>query len=189
MAKLRTSAWRDIEPVRRLARIAAVLCLLAASTVHAAPGLAIVSDTALRFGSFVVPGTGSRTVTAAGQVTNTNVFPVSGAVTGPAQFTLTYDRGTNATGQILVTVLLTLAQPGSFSQSGLKATVSSFDTDLQGIPLLTPGQSLLFAMPPCASPVCTQVFHVGGRIDVTQPGNGGAVTVPLTIGATLIAVL
>ncbi len=134
-------------------------------------------------------GSGSRTVSATGTVTNANVLPVSGGNTGPAQFTLTYDRGAPATGPITVAVLLTLSPPSNFAQNGLVATVSGFDTDLSGIPLLIPAQSILFTMRPCSTQVCAQTFHVGGRIDVTQPGNGGSITVPLTITATLVAAL
>ena len=86
-------------------------------------------------------------------------------------------------------MLLTLSPPSNFAQNGLVATVSGFDTDLTGIPLLIPGQSILFTMRPCSTQVCAQAFHVGGRIDVTQPGNGGTITVPLTMTATLVAAL
>lgn len=163
--------------------------LIAPVPASAASVLLLVPDQALRFGSFVVAGSGSRTVSATGAVNNSNVLPVGGGSTGPAQFTLTYDRGASATGPITVAVLLTLSPPSNFGQNGLVATVSGFDTDLSGIPLLNPGQSILFTMRPCSTQICAQAFHVGGRIDVTQPGKGGTIAVPLNVTATLVAAL
>lgn len=154
----------------------------------AAPVLSVSPNQALRFGSFVVLGTGSRTVNSSGAVTNAGVLPV-GTGTGPALFTLSYDRGAPATGPIVVTVLISLAQPGGVSQNGLSASVSQFDTDLPGIPLLIPAQSVLYTMPVCSTQVCSITFHIGGRIDVTQPGTGGTVTVPLAVTASLVSVL
>lgn len=172
-----------------LARSVALCALILSARAHAAPSLVLQSDRALRFGSFVVFANGSRTVSSTGTVTDSGVFPVSGASRGPAQFTLTYDRGVPAFGPIVVSVLLNLSPPGTMSQNGLSATVANFDTDLVGIPLLTPGQSILFTMPVCTTQVCTQVFHVGGRITVTQPGTGGTITVPLSLTANLVAAL
>lgn len=183
---------RTLHPFRRPgATFAATVASIALSlpvNVHAAPFVTLQADQALRFGSFVVLGSGTRTVTATGTVSDSGIFPVSGTSRGPSQLTLTYHRGAPPTGPVTVTVLLNLVPPAPVSQNGLVATVTSFDTDLPGIPQLTPGQGILFTMPVCSTQVCTHVFHVGGRISVTRPGTGGAVTVPLTVTASLVSV-
>jgi hypothetical protein len=46
----------------------------------------------LRFGTIVTVDGGSRTVGADGSTINSNVFPLGDRTSGPAQFTLVYNR-------------------------------------------------------------------------------------------------
>jgi hypothetical protein len=162
------------------------LAVLAASPARA-DNLTLTADQQLRYGSFAVPGTGSRTVSATGLVTDSGVLPVSGP-TGPAQFTLAFDRGGSSNPVTLVIQIL-LGSVGAVSQGGVTGTLSSFVSDLPGVPLLVPGQATIFNLTGCATRICTRTFHIGARIDVTHASGGAALTIPLPVSATVLAVL
>lgn len=96
----------DAAFVRRALLPAALLA--ASPAVAAAPSVTVNADQSLRFGSFFTDSAGSRTVAANGSVSGTAIIPVTGTSPGPAQFTITYDRGNNANTaySLLVSVLL-----------------------------------------------------------------------------------
>src|SRR5512143_2915484 len=57
------------------------------------PSVKVLANADLRFGAFGVMATGARTISTAGAVTNFGIIPVPGSPTGPAEFSVVYDRG------------------------------------------------------------------------------------------------
>ena len=151
--------------------------------------ITVNADQALRFGSFVVTATGSRTVSASGTVTSNGVFSAGNDPAGPAQFTMTYDRGVDASQSIAIIVQVLLSGSASVTQAGVTGTLSNYDTDLPGITLLTPGQSVLFTIANCTQRRCSQTFHIGARLDVTRNSGTAALVLPLPVTANVLAVL
>ena len=58
------------------------------------PQLQILPQSELKFGSFAVPSRGSIEVGPTGLVSRSGVISVASGDTGPARFTVRYDRGT-----------------------------------------------------------------------------------------------
>lgn len=172
----------------RPALLAAALCACLPGVAHA-DGLSLSADSGLRFGSFVVPASGWRAVDAGGAVSGSGIFPAGSDPVGPAQFTVSYDRGSASTGSASIVVQLVL--PGSATQvsGGVSGTLSGFVTDLPGLPTLLPGQATIFVIGNCTTRVCSQTFRVGARIDVTRSSGGARLTIPLPLAATVLAVL
>jgi Domain of unknown function (DUF4402) len=171
-----------------LALTLGVAALIAPVPAQAAPAsLTVTPDTALRFGSFVVITTGSRTVSASGAVTNSGIFPVGTAPVGPAQFTVTYDRGNNSPQTLSVTFQLVLGSVAPVSQAGVSGTLSGFVSDLPGAAVLVPGQVITITIPSCATRTCSRTFRVGARLNVTRTSGGAALTIALPVTATLIS--
>jgi len=167
--------------------LAPIALTLLATPPARADNLVLTANQQLRYGSFAVPGTGSRTVSATGLVTDSGVLPVSGP-TGPAQFTLAFDRGGGSNPVTLVIQVL-LGSVGPVSQGGVTGALSAFTTDLPGVPLLVPGQAAILSLPGCATRICTRSFRIGARLDVTRASGGAALTIPLPVSATILAVL
>ena len=168
----------------------AAAAVLAASPTAAMAGTVNVSaDQTLRFGSFFTDTTGSRTVSASGTVSGTAIIPVTGASPGPAQFTITYDRGTNAT--TAYSLLISVQLPGSASQvsGGVTGSLTRFDTDLPGIPTLLPGQALLATLIGCNQRTCVRTFRVGGTLQIARTAGGAQLALPLPIVVTVLAEL
>ena len=151
-------------------------------------GISLSADANLRFGTFAVVSSGWRNVSAAGTVTDSGVFAVNTSGIGPAQFTVSYDRGSGNTSAVTITFALLLANSGSVTQSGVTGTLSNFDTDLGGLTLFLPGQTILANISNCTTRICSRSFRVGGRIDVTRSSGGAALSVPLPITVNLIGV-
>ena len=169
--------------------IAAAAVLAQASPAQATPAsLTITADTALRFGAFVVVSAGSRAVSANGTVTNNGIFPINSAPTGPAQFTVTYDRGNNNPQPIDVTFQLLRSSVSPVSQAGVTGTLSAFGSDLPGAAVLVPGQAVTLSMPSCTARTCSMTFHAGARIDVTRASGGAALSIALPMIANLLSV-
>ena len=152
------------------------------------PVIAISADQPLRFGSFVVPGSGSRTVAATGVVTGEGVLPAGNAPAGPAQYTITYDRGSERGGAVSVVVQVLLAVSPVVDRPGLSGALSGFDTDLPGVGRLVPGQIATFTMTDCAQRRCSQTFHVGARLDIASASGGAMLVLSLPLSATVQAV-
>ena len=152
------------------------------------PEMTISADQPLRFGSFVVPESGSRTVSATGVVTGEGVLPAGNAPAGPAQYTVTYDRGSEGGGVVSVVVQVLLAVSPVVVQPGLSGALSGFDTDLPGVGRLVPGQIATFTMTNCAQRRCSQTFHVGARLDIAHASGGAVLVLSLPVSATVQAV-
>ncbi len=165
-----------------------LLALTAVPADAAPPLLTITPGADLRFGTFAVFGSGSRTVTAQGAVVDNAIFSEPGSVTGPAEFLLSFDRGNESKFPIDVIIELVLSGPNMQQVGGVSGTVSAFTSDLPGAPVIVPGQPVTVSMLRCPSRVCTRSFRVGGRLDVTKYHGGASLAIPLPIDATVVVV-
>lgn len=152
------------------------------------PKVLLTSQSELKFGSFVVLGSGSRRVSATGAVSGTSIISTAHNDTGPARFTVSYDRGNNGRRNLNVVVQIVVSPVQQIQQGGITASLSSFDTDIPGVRRISPGQAVLVKMPNCRTRVCSRSFHIGGRIDVVRHYGGGGLTIPLLVDATLISI-
>ena len=191
-------------PPKRIELISALLGLLstfiAAEARAASANISLTADTKLRFGTFVAFNGGSRTVSATGVVTNDRIWPVtatgsgqgSGRVsetsTGPAQFTLTYDRGNGDHEPLSLTIQLILLAPAPVAITGVSGSLSGFDTDLPGVANLQPGQSIPATISNCTTRLCTLSFHIGARLDVSRSGAGASLSMAIPLSAVLVRV-
>ncbi len=174
---------------RVLVPVLAAGSLACAQPAAAAPAsLTITQDTALRFGAFVVIASGSRTVGANGAVTNAAVFPVGSAPVGPAQFTVTYDRGNNNQKPIDIVFEVILPGVSPVSQAGVTGRLSGFDSDLAGAAVLVPGRAYRYIIANCVARTCSKTFKVGAKLDVARSSGGAVLTIALPMVANLILV-
>lgn len=171
--------------MRRALCCAALAWLVAGGAAQAAT-VSVSYDAPLRFGRFVVPTTGTRTVSPTGVVTDSGVFAIAGDPVAPAQFTITYDRGFESTTPL--TVLMQLQITGEVANSGnVTGSISTFTTDLAGASPFFPGSFLSLTMTSCRSRRCAQTVRIGGSLNVTRNSGGAKLTVPILVTATLIA--
>lgn len=148
----------------------------------------IISNSQLRFGTFAVPTRGFREVSASGAVAGSGIFALNDNGVGPARFTVQYDRGNNGRKRLELTIELVFSAPPAFSNGGLVARLSRYQTDLPGYGLIQPGQVIRITMPNCLERVCSTSFNVGGRLDVERSFGGGSVSIPIPVDAVLISV-
>lgn len=161
--------------------------LLAPNANSAPRQIVITPDSDLRFGRFLVFGSGARVVSASGATTNYSVFPVPGDLTGPARFTVTYDRGNNSRKARDIEIDIVISNPTPATVGGVSGRVSALQTDLPGVGAILPGQPFRISMPNCQTRTCSRSFQVGGRIDVTRSAGGASLTIPLPIDGILVS--
>jgi hypothetical protein len=164
----------------------AALALHAPAAQAAAPSITVRADQQLRFGTFFTDTAGSRTVSASGTISGSAIVPIGSGSAGPAQFTITYDRGNNASRSYALQVQL-LMTGVSVNVGGVTGVLSSFDTDLPEVGTLLPGQAVFYTIKGCQRQICTQTFRVGGRLNVTRTTGGAALTLALPLTVVLIA--
>jgi hypothetical protein len=164
----------------------AALTLQAPLAQAAAPSITVRAEQDLRFGTFFTDTAGSRTVSASGAISGSAIVPVGSGSAGPAQFTITYDRGNNANRSYSLQVQLIMTGV-SLKVGGVTGVLSSFDTDLPGVGTLLPGQAALYTIKGCQRQICSQTFRVGGRLDVTRATGGAALTLALPLTVAIIA--
>ncbi|WP_018075615.1 DUF4402 domain-containing protein [Novosphingobium nitrogenifigens] len=171
--------------------IPALLGTLAIATpASATPGsLSLLSNQPLRFGTIVTVDGGSRTVGADGSTINSNVFPLGDRTSGPAQFTLVYNRPGNDKRAYQLTFAINLPSVPNVRAAGVQGTLSGFTTDLPGIPVLQPGRTALYTLSNCMSDSCSVTFHIGGTLNVERTSGGGELTFPLVLMTSVVAVL
>ena len=173
-------------------RIAAACALaLGAWSVPAAgdkPQLSVINGQGLRFGTFAVPTSGYREISPSGGVTSGGIFALDQSGVGPAQFVVQYDRGNNGRRRIDLEIEVVFAVPSVFSQGGLNARLSRFQTDLHGYPQVQPGQVIRILLSNCLQRVCSRSFNLGGRIDVDRAFGGGLVEIPIVVDATVTSI-
>lgn len=172
-------------------RAAAILGLVIA--VGHVPALAapsritVLNPAPLRFGSFAVPTSGYREVTASGAVSGAGIFALGSADAGPARFTLQYDRGNNSKRRMDITVDLVFSTPANFAQGGLTARLSRYQTDLPGYAAIVPGQQVRVELTNCTQRICSISFNLGGRLTVDRTFGGGQVVVPIPVDAVVVS--
>lgn len=175
---------------RSIAGIFAALLALAALTadpVVAKPQeVRIRSQGKLSFGTFMVFGTGARSVSASGAVIDTAIVALDGGQPRPARFTVEYDRGNESKQVLEVTIELALSAPGSLRFGGVEARLSGFETDLPGYSRVAAGEIVTLRLTDCRARVCSRSFTVGGRLDVTRNFGGAMVEIPIIVDARIV---
>lgn len=152
------------------------------------PQLNIISNSDLRFGSFVVLGSGSRTVSPNGAVTDVSLIPAGSGGTGPARFTISYDRGNRRIRPADLEFEVVFSSVPLTTQGGVQARVSSFQSDLPGYRNFSPGQIIQLTLQNCRTRICSRTFNVGARLDVQRNYGGAQLNIPLPVDAALISI-
>lgn len=174
---------------RGILGMAALVVALSLAPAAQADSFSIQRTADLRFGRFAVFASGWRSVGASGAVSGSGIMAVAGSSTGPAQFTLRYDRGSTSTRPITVAAQVMLIAPGQLIKDGVVARLSAFESDLPGGSLLVSGMPVTVTIANCTTRVCTANFAIGARIDVDRQAGGADLTIPLPVTAILLAVL
>lgn len=170
--------------------MAALACVPAVhSPVRAAPAtFALVVNSDLRFGSFVVMSSGARIVSATGAVTNIGIYPIASGATGPAQFTVAYDRGNNGNKALDLQFEISMGATPPVSGGGVTGALSAFTTDLPGVPTIVTGQVIPLSIQGCRTRICSRTFRIGSRLDVSRSSTGRTIAIPIPMTATLVNV-
>lgn len=190
MGKTNSHGRKRSTRARRIASLTALVLSASHATAASAaqPTFSLVVNSDLRFGSFVVMSTGARVVSASGAVTNIGIYPIASGTTGPAQFTVAYDRGNNGNKSLDVTIEISMGSVPAVGGGGVTGTLSGFTTDLSGVPGISPGQVVPIAILGCTSRICSRTFRIGSRIDVSRSGTGRTIAIPIPMTATLVNV-
>lgn len=187
--KFRPSQACDNGRCRSILAIAAMLAVawpwpLRADTSE----VRVVAESDLRFGTFMVFGNGSRTVSASGLVTDNAIVALEGNPTGPARFTVSYDRGNESVHVLDIELELVVSAVGMVQDDGVQGTLTAFQTDLAGTGAFTPGQPIRIRMRNCRERVCSQSFNIGARLDVSRQYGGADLVVPIPVDVAVISV-
>jgi hypothetical protein len=174
----------------RSGQVIFAMCLALASLV-AAPALAkpqevrVRSQSELSFGTFMVFGSGSRSVSASGAVVDSAIVTLDGRQPRPARFSIEYDRGNESKHVLDVTIELVMSAPGSVQFDGVTAQLSAFETDLPGHARVASGEAMTIRLTNCRTRVCSKTFAVGGRLNVSRNYGGASVDIPINIDARI----
>jgi len=143
----------------------------------------------LRFGRFAVYGSGTRTVSTAGVVTDTGgIVAATGEVPGPAQFSVGYNRGNEGNSVLTVTLQIVVGAVPPFTNGGVTATVSNLTSTLPGAATVTPGQIITVTVRNCRVRYCGTTFQLGGRITASRLWGGAQISTPIPVTVTVTAV-
>lgn len=177
-------------PALRATLAAAGLLLLASTSQQVqakVPEVRISADSELTFGTFMIFGSGSRTVGTTGTVRDNGVVALEGTRPAPARFTISYDRGNENNHVLDIELELVISAPPLVRQGGVEARLSAYETDLPGALRVDAGRAMRVTMPNCRTRVCTRSFQVGGRLDVTRNFGGAMLVVPILVDVTVIS--
>lgn len=152
------------------------------------PSVRVIPNRELSFGTFMVFGSGSRTISARGAVSDQGVVALEGARTRPARFTILYDKGRGKNDAIDVSVEIVISTPSIVRENGVSAHLSAFQTDLPGYGRVSTGQVLKLRIDNCRSRRCSRSFNVGGQLHVTRQFGGSNIVVPIELDARVVAV-
>ena len=178
---------RSMTRALRHCAIIALAALLASPAQAAEPQVRVIATSELHFGTFMVFGSGARTVSATGAVSDSGVVSLEGRAPAPASFTISYDRG-NESNHILNIVLdMVLSSPQLVRQGGVEARLSGYETNLPGALRIDAGRAIRLTISNCRTRVCTRTFQVGGRLDVSRRFGGASVVVPIPVDVTVIS--
>ncbi|MCP5386260.1 MAG: DUF4402 domain-containing protein [Novosphingobium sp.] len=176
-------------PVANLTGVATALvaALAASNCIAKVPQLTVTPQSDLRFGSLVVFGSGSRTVSANGNVLDSGIMSGDQGISGPARFTVSYDRGNESRRPLDVQIEVVLSNVSPINRDGTSARIATFDSDLPGGNQIQPGRPFTIRIPDCRQRVCSRSFAVGGRLDVTRNFGGADLRFPLVLDAVVIS--
>lgn len=166
----------------------ATLLLAGLGQAWAAPEqIRILPQRDLRFGSFAVMGSGYREISPTGAIIESGIFPTGVGDTGPAQFTISYDRGSNTQRPLNLQIQLVFSPPPTVQIGGVTTQLSALRSDLPGGQQIVPGQIVTVTIPDCRTRVCEKTFHLGGRLDVNRTAGGASIIVPIPVDVTLVS--
>ena len=176
-------------PLRRLVATCVLgsLCLAAPGAEARTPQVRIVRNADLSFGTFMVFGSGSRSVTVSGLVSDQAIVPLEGSLARPASFTVEYDRGNESRHSLDIAVELVLMAPAQVRTGGVEAKLSAFETDLPGHLNVRAGEVVRIDLANCRSRICSRQFNIGARLDVVRQFGGADIVIPLDIDARVIS--
>jgi hypothetical protein len=153
------------------------------------PSTHAVADADLRFGTIVVFGSGTRTVTPAGGVTTSGgIISGTGDSPGPARFTVGYNRGNEGNSRINVVFAVTFGAVPPVTQGGVTATVTNLTSNLPGALNITPGLTVQMTVNNCRVRICGASFDVGGTLNVTRSFGGAFISTPVPVSVTVLSV-
>ncbi|WP_298283091.1 DUF4402 domain-containing protein [Novosphingobium sp.] len=166
------------------------LCALLAGAPHIeakVPQVLVRADQPLRFGTLLVPLSGSRTVSPQGQITDIGLFEIRNDPVGPAQFTVTYDRGNESRRSIDIEIQIFLSGSQRIRVGGVEGQVSQLTSDISGSGGLMTEGSVRLTIRNCRERQCSVSFRVGARIDLTRSAGGASLVLPLSATATVLS--
>ncbi|MFC3098944.1 DUF4402 domain-containing protein [Alteraurantiacibacter palmitatis] len=152
------------------------------------PQVSILPERELSFGTFMVFGSGSRTVSATGALSDVGIIALEGRPTGPARFTISYDRGNQSRNAMELELEVVISVPPQARMGGVEARLSAFETDLPGAMRITPGRPFRLIISDCRTRICSRTFQVGGRLDVTRHFGGAQLVLPIPVDVSVIAI-
>lgn len=189
------SRKRAARPAARAFAILGLAALCAGPARAATPSVTITADQPLRFGTLLVPFSGTRTVGADGSISDSGLMGLAGNPTGPAQFTVTYDRGNNSFhshgrggGDITIVVQVIFAGYQTVRSGGVTGQLSGLTSDLQGNGNQLTGSVATVTIANCVARTCSQTFHVGATLNVNRASGGAQLVFPLPASAAVIQV-
>ncbi len=192
MTLLRNNSGLKVRAIREgLCALLAALCAVLAAPQAAradTPMAFVLPEMALRFGTVAVFGSGTRTVTPSGAVSDSGIMPAVGDSPGPARFTVGYDRGNEGNKSITVVFVITFGTVPPVSQGGVSATVTNLTSDLPGASAIVPGQTVQITVANCRVRQCAISFNVGGQINVTSHFGGANLSTPVPVSVTVVSV-
>lgn len=169
-----------------LIAVAAVALLSSPAIEAKTPEVRVQPEGELAFGTFMVFGSGARTVGSSGLVSDFSIVPLEGTRARPARFTIEYDRGNESKHVLDVTLQLTFFAPDMHRQGGVEARLSAFETDLPGHSSISPGELIELQFDNCRTRICSKTFHVGARLDVNRQFGGANLVIPIDFNARVV---
>lgn len=148
----------------------------------------VIPNSELHFGSFMVFGSGSRTVTASGTVSDSSIVALEGDPPAPARFTVLYDRGNNSRHSMDIELELVMSPTAPVRIGGVSGELSAFETDLPQALRISPGQAIRISMTNCRTRICSRSFRLGATLNVSRTHGGASLVVPIPFDVAVISV-
>lgn len=152
------------------------------------PSVTVSADQPLRFGTLLIPFAGSRSVSPNGSVTDLGLYAVGNDPVGPAQFTITYDRGNESRRLIDITVQVFLSANQVIKVGGVEGLVSDLVSDIPGSGDFRTGGQVRLTIRNCKERRCSLSFRVGGKIAVSRSSGGASLVLPLSASVAVLSV-
>lgn len=168
--------------------VAGLAAVLAGPACAAPPAVTVSADLPLRFGALLVPASGTRIVTSRGQVIDTGLFAIGEDPVGPAQFTVTYDRGNESRRPIDVDVQVFLSGSGKVRIGAVEGELSQLESDIRSAGGGRDEPIVTLTLTDCRERRCSMTFRVGGRLDVLRTSGGAGLVIALGATASVLAV-